>query len=150
MITFVVAALLVGAGVIALFWDKRAGRKRGGFAHWEEAEGRVTAARVVEAGETLGPRGDAAPLWTAEVTFRFVVDGRAYEATQRRFARLDAGDVAHAERVVAGFAPGSTVPVRHDPDDPARAVIAADPPNRATFALGLVLIALGCFAALAL
>jgi hypothetical protein len=150
MTTFLLAAVLVGAGIIALFWDKRAGRKRGGFAHWEEAEGKVTAARVVEAGETVGPRGESVPLWTAEVTFRFVVEGRGYDGTQRRFARLDAGDFAHAERVVAGFALGSTVPIRYDPENLSRAVIAADPPNRATFGLGLVLIAIGCFVALAL
>jgi hypothetical protein len=77
------------------------------------------------------------------VGYTYVVEGVTHEGRHTRFHGLDAGDFDHAERVVANLKPGSRVEVAYDPDDPATSTLATDPPNRALFGLGLVLVALG-------
>jgi len=137
--------LFAGLGVVLLFWEKRAGNRRAGFAHWETAPGRVVSVRVIEAGEATAPRGGFDRLWTAEVTYSFSVDGVEHDGRQTRFRRIDAGDFDHAERVAASMSPGTPVEVAYDPSDPSRSVLAIDPPDRTTIGLGLVAIAIGAF-----
>ncbi len=144
-VVLLVGFVLLLAGFVLVFWDKRVGARRSGFRHWERVPGRVTAARAVIVGEGTSRGGDVNTLWTAEIAYAYDVDGKTFEGAQRRFAGLDAGDVDHAERMVAAYPVGAAVEVAVDPEDPARSVIGSEPPNRALFGVGLVLIAIGGF-----
>jgi hypothetical protein len=141
---FLVGALLVGLGLVLVFWDKRAGRKRhGGFAHWEEVEGRVVSATVVDAGEAEAPSGRRDGLWTTEVVYAYRAGGAERQGRQRRFGGIHAGSLDRAERIAAAFPAGAAVEVAVDPDDPDVSALPYAPPNRALVGAGLVVGVLG-------
>lgn len=144
-LAFLFGFLLVGAGFVLVFWDKRASARRKGFAHWEVVPGRVVTARAIIVGEGTSRGGDVNTLWTAEVVYAYEVEGVPFQGRQTRFKNLDAADADHAERIVAAYPVGAPIDVATDPNDPHRSTIATEPPNRALFGIGLVLIALGGF-----
>lgn len=140
---FLAGFLLVGAGLVLVFWDKRGSAPRLAMRHWDVVEGRVSSSRAVIVGEGTRRGGEVDTLWTAEVAYAYEVDGVPHQGRQTRFAGLDAADVDHAERIVAAYPVGASIEIAVDPEDPTRSAIATKPPNRALFGLGLVLIALG-------
>lgn len=146
---FILGFLLIAAGVVMMAWDKRAGRRRDAFAHWDDVPGRIVTAKVVRVGEAVGPSGEAAPLWSAEVAYRYTVGGLEYQGTQRRFGKFSVGEFARAETIVAAFPANAPVEVAVDPADPTSAVLPYAPPNRVLFGLGLATTVIGALVLMA-
>jgi hypothetical protein len=141
----IVAAGLVlcALGLVLVFWDKRAGRRRRAPRDWTDVPGRVVEARVIEAGEAEAPSGARDGLWAAEVAYAYVAGGAERTGLQTRFRGVSAASLAQAERIVAAYPKGAPVEVAVDPEAPERSVLAYDPPQRGLIGLGLVVLSVG-------
>ena len=106
-----IGIVLIGIGAVLVRGDAAV------LSEWPIIDGTVVASRVVNAGSTSssGSRGSRA-LFDAEVTFRYVVDGRTYENRTAYGTRTT--DRSAAEERAAFYAPGTTHAIRVMPQDP--------------------------------
>jgi hypothetical protein len=135
--------VLLALGLVLVFWDKRAGRRRRAPLDWIDVPGRVVDARVVHAGEAEAPSGARDGLWAAEIAYAYVAAGAERMGTQTRFSGVIATSLAQAERIVAAYPKGAPVEVAVDPEAPDRSVLLYDPPQRGLVGLGLVVVSVG-------
>ncbi|MFM8732280.1 MAG: DUF3592 domain-containing protein [Phycisphaerales bacterium] len=99
----------------ALEWD-RASASVG----WPTAAGTVAESRVHHTTRTK--RGRTSSTWSPDVTYRYTVDGREFEA-QRISFRVSGSSQSEAQAVVDAHPVGSAVIVHHAPDDPSIACL---------------------------
>jgi hypothetical protein len=114
------AALAIAFGIgFALFgaveWD-RAIASTG----WPTASGTVAESTVVHS--TSRRKGRTSSSHTPRVTYRYVVDGREFEASRISF-RVNSSSRTAADAVVAKYPTGASVTVHHSPDDPSLACL---------------------------
>ncbi|MCC6414327.1 MAG: DUF3592 domain-containing protein [Opitutaceae bacterium] len=88
--------------------------------NWHPVEAVVTASRLVEVRQIRSTN----PAYRADVTYRYNVVGRTHAAQRIAFGAMATPDHAAVDAELATrFAPGATLTVRVDPDDPEEAVI---------------------------
>jgi hypothetical protein len=133
-----VRAIIAGAGILLFAilmlvaiagWMKAAAARR-----WPTAPGRVIESRVEDV-----RRSDGGHVVYARIAYEYSAGRRAYRSNVVTFGQqqLKSGtDAARrkAEAIVAHYALGSTIVVRHHPRDPADAVLEPSAPN-ANFAV---------------
>ena len=114
--------LLIGVAMAVYGWlgHSKALALRQSAGRWAIAPGTVLATdvRVVR-------RGGAA-YWVPLVHYRFAVGDRHYEGERLRFGFIGTQTRAAAQKMVAGYAPGSTNMLRYDPQDPRESVLEPD------------------------
>ncbi|HEX8654017.1 MAG TPA: DUF3592 domain-containing protein [Allosphingosinicella sp.] len=96
----------------------------------KQAAGRwaIAPATILATDVRVVRRGGAA-YWVPLVHYRFAVGARQYEGQRLRFGFIGTQTRAAAERMIAGYAPGSTAMLRYDPHDPQESVL---DPNHVT------------------
>jgi hypothetical protein len=128
------AALLVGAGAIAAYVVDRIKRKAA--ASWPTTQGRIVISKVVEKQEREDREDSDGrteetvdTFYRPEIRFTYRVGGSEYSSgTWKPGAVVSHGTPGPAEKVVARYAAGQTVPVYYDPRHPDVAVL--EPANR--------------------
>ncbi len=94
--------------------------------NWTAVPGTIVRSRVEENTRT-SRRGGASTSRAAAVEARYAVAGRTYRTDRVRFEYLASGGEEDARATVARYPVGATVTLRHDPADPARAVLEPGP-----------------------
>jgi hypothetical protein len=92
-----------------------------GFARrrWPQTQGRIVRAFVLV--HTDSGEGDS---YTPQVEYEYAIDAKTYRSSRRRFGQIGSWGRAQAERTIAPYQPGSSVPVYFNPSKPAEAVLA--------------------------
>ncbi|MFG6158897.1 DUF3592 domain-containing protein [Halomonas sp. 1390] len=139
----IAVAALAGAALSARgVWRRR------GASRWPQATARVTDTALEELGSPVQNREspDQARCYLARVRLAYRVKGREVVSDNGRFDGAPTfASREEAEAFLADYPPGRTLTIRHDPAEPARALIgAARLPTRR---LGLTLFLLGVAAA---
>ncbi|WP_108447306.1 DUF3592 domain-containing protein [Halomonas denitrificans] len=139
----IAVAALAGAVISArVAWRRRSASR------WPEATARVTDTALEELGSPVQNREspDQAHRYLARVRIAYRVDGREVASDNGRFDGAPTFPSREAaEAYLADYPPGRTLTIRHDPAEPARALIgAARLPTRR---LGLAIFLLGVAAA---
>lgn len=111
--------LLLGAATAVYGWlgHSKATALREAAGRWALVSGTILATdvRVVR-------RGGAA-YWVPLVRYRYAIGDRQFEGERLRFGFIGTQTRAAAERMIAGYAPGSTVMLRYDPQNPQESVL---------------------------
>lgn len=124
-----VGAVVVGvAGLVVLALGIRNLRRAAATKAWQTTTGEVSSATVATRESTLSPTEDGEPpkprtLYRADVTYRYTVQGRAYEGRRVGFDDVELSSEGPAQAVVDRYAPGTQVTVSFDPANPADAVL---------------------------
>jgi hypothetical protein len=90
---------------------------------WPQVQGEITASRALPRNETGDEHGHMSHHWTAEVTYRYVVNGQTYTGRRIRALGLNHFDEASAQAELAPFPVGAKVPVYHHPEQPGTSVL---------------------------
>lgn len=141
MSKLVAELLMVFGGVLAgvMVWKIITGLQA---KNWPTVPGSVIDSQV-----TMHYDDDGDRMYGAAVSYHYSVDGLAYSSNKRTFADYNSSNRRRAEKIVAQYAPGTSVQVYYRPDDPEDAVL--EPGTNATMFLLLLvpLIFLGLGAA---
>lgn len=109
--------VLVGALFAYLLWNAY---QRDSIANdWPEVAGTILVSRLIEHDAV----GEGQPRFSAEVQYRYAVDGRDYTGDTIRTKKRAPGQKDVAAEIVLRFPPAAQVPVYVDPADPTRAVL---------------------------
>lgn len=103
---------------------------------WPVAVGRVLTSEVVV--EERDDSMQSGTTWyNPVVTYTYSVTGRELEGRRLRFGNPRMARRKKAEAAVAAYPPGSSTPVRYNPDKPEEAVLETEKPNPVYLALAL-------------
>ena len=83
---------------------------------WPYVQGRVTSARVRFRGGS--PPEGVWPSFTPEIGYEYVVEGKQYTGTRRKFGRQHFNSESSAERIIGKYRTGATVDVHYCPKNP--------------------------------
>jgi hypothetical protein len=142
MLIRILAGLVTVLGAVFIRMFVRGRRRAGGGQSWEEAPGKVTAAKMrvsrgAEGGESYEPR----------VSYQYKVGGRSLHGHRVRLASPAPGDRPTAQRVLDAYPEGKAVTVFYDPAKPESAVLEVGTAGNARLLyLGIACLALGLLA----
>jgi hypothetical protein len=111
-------------------------------AHWPSVRGTIQTSRVAESRGSKGRRN-----YTAEVQYIYTVGDRSYSGNTVWFGdTFKSSSSSQARETVQQFRPGSKVPVYHDPERPAVAVLQPGVfrSSYVLYSLGWAVTGLGC------
>lgn len=90
---------------------------------WPVAACVITSSGISSHVEDHGSKhGNRTVTYSANVSYRFVADGKTYSNSRIRYGFLDAS-LGGARALAARFPAGKTVPVRYNPQDPTMATL---------------------------
>lgn len=114
--------LLVGVATALFGWlgHSKALALKQSARRWATAPGTILATDV-----QVVRRGGTA-YWVPLVHYRFAVGDQQFEGQRLRFGFIGTQTRAAAEKMIAGYAPGSTGPLRYDPQNPNESVLDPD------------------------
>lgn len=108
---FVVGAFLVALAI-------RNARRGSASRRWPQVQGRVLRSFVLVQTDSEGGRSTK-----PQVEYEYVVEGATYRGTRLRYGQTGSWSQKQAERVIAPFQAGASVPVFFDPLKPRDAVL---------------------------
>ena len=112
--------VLVGAGI--LLYVRRVAARARQSRSWPSVEGVVERSAVVQRTRTTADADDS-DVYTADVAYRYRVQGRDYSATRITMMDYSSSAARHAQDIVAQYPAGAPVRVYHHPADPSDAVL---------------------------
>lgn len=89
--------------------------------------------------------GDTTTHHVPRLRYRYEVGGRTYEGSRLRFGDMRHASERAAQAVAERYAPGSTVEIRHDPADPAKATVEAEKPGIWKIVFGAIFLVVAAF-----
>lgn len=118
--------LLVGTGIV-LFGGLPAVRNAHASVDWPTVEGTITESRVHRSRSGSGAgsqsRGSNRPTFSAQVVYRYMVDGVQIHGETVAFGQLSSSSHAKMQAIVTRYPAGKSVQVAYKPDDPFIAVL---------------------------
>ena len=115
------SGILIGAGLCAFStflilqrWQWRNLARRSET--WLVTEGTVMSSNIEQR------NCDVAELFEPCITYRYIVDGRAFSGSSISFA-LPTFSIPRARQIVERYRPGTSMPIRYDPFNPKHAIL---------------------------
>jgi hypothetical protein len=145
-LAFIFGGLAWGAYFLQL--HRRAALQAERAGSWPTARGRILESRI-DVDESEDEEGGTTQWFTPRIRYRYEAGGQPYEGDRIRFGAMRTADRRKAEAWAAPYPAGAEAEVRHNPFDPADAVLETGKPagtHLMTSLVGLVFIALGLFA----
>lgn len=140
---------MVYLNVQSLLAKKKALAQATAAQRWPSVTGKVVSSNIVEGHSTDSKTGQTIHTYRPEVEYSYTVAGTELKGTRIAFGKILYYQPAEGEAFLAKHAPGTGIPVWHDPAAPAEAVLDTNPAHAthlaaADFAmLGFGLLAVG-------
>lgn len=139
MLTIGIVMLAASIGMFVLLFGAYREQERAA------AEYRQTEGTVVTAELRRQTRKGKADHWFVDRTYRYEVDGRAFESKRSSHTSTSYASREGAQRVVDANPPGSKITVWYDPADPSVAVLDRSPPSVVVLLVPFLVAAAGAF-----
>ena len=126
VLVFVLTVLFLGLGIVLILIYQRNKKKAVASMAWPETRGTIVSSRVVEGESSFSSDDDGGsqPMYSAEVTYTYQVDGVLYTFDRVSFAgKSSYSNPKKAEEQTAKFPEGSQVAVFYNPEKSDEAVL---------------------------
>jgi hypothetical protein len=139
-----VSAVVIGvAGIVTFFLGLRRLVTAGASSKWPHVKGEILTAKLEEEADDSGEGGPK--VFRAAVTYRYTVDGKAFEGDRIDLNDLATSNPAPAQDALRAFSAGSSVDVFYEPKEPSRSVLRPGISGASAIlpSVGVVLVVLG-------